>query len=658
MMPTLARLRCKRGHYRFRIENPDTTMTSRREYQRAYRATHPRTLERRSAHVQTISQHRFIGIDGEGWNVDDRHEYTMIATSETMKLYTGAPLTTEECLEFISTLPLRTRTFYVSFFFDYDVTMILRDFAQIAPETAYKLFEDGTKYVWWRGYGIKYRPHKAFTVCKRGRKPVTIHDTQGFFQSSFVAALRKYGIGDDETLTTIETMKDQRSSFEPEDAMRILEYSQLECALLVDLIGHIRDAGAKAKLSPFPYEGPGGLASSALRRYWTKAKHQQVIDKLPPEFEQIMLGTMYGGRFETLCVGNVDQPVNEYDLSSAYPYAMSNLPCLIHGRWSKTRKNHGELAVSHIRFEHTGYQYQAANPLPVRQRDGTLFFPATGSGWYWRHEYEINDDPQWRVDVETTYSWVPDGCNCQPFSWVRDLYHQRQEMEREHKGSGIALKLTLNTLYGKMAQRRPVPGAWLNMVYASLITSKTRRRIYDAYRQCGQGNVIMFATDAIFTVNGAMPTIGEGLGAFEPANVYENLSVIQPGVYFSDGMGHFKTRGVPKKVMQAHARELIVAAELGETVEFEMKTFHGLRMSLANHSPELIGQWGTQTRKVDTRLVTKRINEIESEGIKWNYPAINTFGESTPLSPIGNIADVERAISALANDDETTWAVE
>lgn len=633
------------------------TMVSRAEYQRTYRATHSRIAEKQRARTQSILNHQFIGIDGEGWTVNGQHEYTMIATSTDRQLYLGRPLTTVECLEFIGTLPVLKHTYYVSYFFDYDVTMILRTMARDEPELAYSLFTNGMKYVWWNGYGIKYRPHKAFTVCKRGRKAVTIHDTGGFFQSSFVKALEKYDIGSADDRAAINAMKLQRSSFEAEQAKRILQYSQHECKLLVQLIEHIRDAGHKAGLSPYPYEGPGGLASNALRKHYGQKARQNALDNMPDSFDQIMLGTMYGGRFETMAVGNINQPVDEYDLSSAYPYAMSQLPCLIHGRWARTRKNYTPLSVSHIHFKHHGDQFMAANPLPVRQKDGTLFFPSTGSGWYWRNEYDI-DDPEWEYTVNANYSWIPSKCDCQPFAWVRDLYHQRQEMEREHKGSGIALKLGLNTLYGKMAQRRPAPGPWLNMVYASLITSETRRRVYEAYRQCGRGNVIMFATDAIFTINGTKPETGKGLGQFEKANngdSYPNLTIIQPGVYFSDERAHFKTRGVPKRLIMEHAKELIIAAELGHNVTIEMQTFNGLRLSLANKHYDKIGQWTTQERTIDTRLLTKRTEPIEANRIKWTSPAINAQGESQPLKITGNPADIRRMMDELLMDDETMW---
>jgi hypothetical protein len=191
------------------------------EYQRLYRAAHGRTEERKrrketdafraerkrwqhSLTGKRMNRHSFLGIDGEGWNDENGHHiYSMIVTSDpSLYLYTGEPLTSIECLAFLADLPKESKRFNVTFFFDYDVTMILRDFALAEPESALKLFEPGTRnYVWWEGFGIKYRPHKMLAVKRwhpYGSDATTlIHDGQGFFQSSFVNALRKFGVGSD-----------------------------------------------------------------------------------------------------------------------------------------------------------------------------------------------------------------------------------------------------------------------------------------------------------------------------------------------------------------------------------------------------------------------------------------------------------------------------
>src|SRR6188472_308815 len=67
----------------------------------------------------------FAGVDGEGGDIGTgRQEYLLLRAGDHV-LETGQPLTPMECLRFLADLP-HDRT-YVSYAFNYDVTMILRD---------------------------------------------------------------------------------------------------------------------------------------------------------------------------------------------------------------------------------------------------------------------------------------------------------------------------------------------------------------------------------------------------------------------------------------------------------------------------------------------------------------------------------------------------
>jgi hypothetical protein len=637
--------------------------------QQTYRRTHPRTEEMRRHRAKYPEQTKrhgkrkrlrkstFIGVDGEGWNIDDSHEYTMIVTSLPDQFISlGRALTATESLGFLADLPKAAHRLFVSFYFDYDVTMILRDMAIERPDLCDLLFEPGRKkYVWWRGFGIKYRPHKSFTVKRwsnaNDTRATVIHDVSSFFQSSFVKALEKFDIGDEELRTRMEAMKDNRSTFTPAQMEEILRYSQEECRCLVELTEQIRDLSLAAGLSPSPYEGPGGLANNAYTIHYGKDRHNATMANMPQGVRDWAMHAMYGGRFETLAVGRVDRPTTEWDLSSAYPSAMLDLPCLVHGKWTRSRTHHSQWSMSFIKFHHDNEWPGIAYPLPIRDDKGGLFYPQSGSGWYWRHEFEL-DDPEWHYErVGSSWSWVPAGCDCKPFDWIRDLYKQRQMMELAHKGSGIALKLALNTLYGKMAQRKPVPGAWLNMVYASMTTSLTRRKMYDLYQSLPQQSVVMFATDAVFTVQGELP-IAEGLGGLERAADYDSIVIVQPGVYFCELGAHFKTRGIPKKVFAKFAHRIRDAAIHGIVYPIEVTNFMGLRLSLHRSWPSLfasldgemsaegmpimsrraitqMGQWLTTTRKIDTRPQTKRAGEVPMNGVNWTWARTNDLADGT-----------------------------
>lgn len=642
---------------KYRESHKEEIAAARKTYRRTAPGKTSRVEYKKTLVTKRMTHHSFLAIDGEGWTVPGgEHEYTMIVTSDPAHLlYTGKPLTTMECLAFIADLPVVKNRYIVSFYFDYDVTMILRDMAREDPELAAQLFKSGTDYVWWRGFGIKYRPHKNFTVkrwVERGNNAaVQIHDGQGFFQSSFVVALTKFKIGTPKQLKHIVKMKGLRGSFTKRDADKVIKYSEEECRLLVELMGAVRDLSHAAGINAEPYEGPGTLAGRAMTRHYGKEQHLEVLAGLPEELGEWGPWAMYGGRFEILAVGNIPCRVEEFDVHSAYPDEMSNLPCLVHGKWVRTRKVYpGSLTLSRISFLDSREPLPGmAYALPVRSKGGALHYPRSGSGWYWQHEYTRET---LAVTVYASYTWKPTPCKCTPFGWINELYVQRQTMEGLAKGSGIVLKLCLNTLYGKCAQQKPVPGAWLNFIYASVITSKLRTRVYDLYLSLPERSVVMFATDAVFTVNdGLVDTSHLGLGGLEHAGTYHDMTIIQPGLYFDGESSHFKTRGIGKKYIIAHGAELRKAAIVGESVEMQVEQFKGLRLSLMTGNLRDMGNWITSPRTVATRTYSKRQNETLIDGITWTDPGPES-GE-TVVRGGSTQADVTRYLQDLQGDDET-----
>lgn len=582
-------------------------------------ADHQRLYEARTIGKASKS-HRFVGVDGEGWTDENgRHHYMALVIGD-QALYRGRPLSTRECLDFMLGFPESKGTFHVGFFFDYDVTMILRDILDEAPEIMAEIVnpsgDNYRKLVRWGKYMISYIPKKRFTVRLYGdnARKFVVHDTRAFFQMSFVKALKTYGVTGqtfDQTdhrapvvqveypdgtwsaeypeneAELVELMKTQRAGFTLDRAREIIDYCRMECRLLTDLMGEVRDRFADAKLDASPYEGPGPVAGKVLKAHGFKDSE----DLLPPDVRAFTRKAYYGGRFEISAHGTIPVPVYEYDIKSAYPWAMTQLPCLKHGvwRWETTKRHAGQINglwcgrvswnVQDTSSDHPG----GFGPLPFRTPDGRINFPAAGNGWYWSVEIP-------------PYAWVCDRilryhntCNCDPFGWVERMFADRIAMENERPGSGIALKLVLNSLYGKLAQRvgaRP----HFNSVWSGLITALTRARvrsIHDAGHE-----VVMFATDAVFTLNEIddfpMPDrlynrgVGHGLGAWEHAGTYDHLTIFQPGVYFDQEAAKFKTRGVPMREIQERASEFIAAANSPDgKVKMAMTNHLGLRQCLA-----------------------------------------------------------------------------
>jgi len=627
-------------------KDPEIQRANQREAMRRLRASrghgnidteHGRLWKARTE-AGTTRRHRFVGVDGEGWTDDNGQHHYMGLVVGDQSLYTGEPLTTRQCLNFLLGFPRRPDVYHVGFFFDYDVTMILRDILRESPETMQEIMAPSDKHyrkmVRWDKYMISYIPKKRFSVRLYGDRSnkFVVHDTRAFFQMSFVKALKTYGItgqeinsNGDREIDLIESMKTQRSGFTLDRAREIMDYCRMECRLLSDLMTEVRDRFADAKMDASPYEGPGPVAGKVLKAHGFKDSDQWTDLAV----RAIARQAYYGGRFEIAAHGTIDGVVNEWDLKSAYPWAMTQLPCLQHGVWTKIDTSSTRRAadvdglwvgpVTWTTDDAPSHPHAGRfGPLPFRMPDGRIMFPEAGNGVYWSVEVP------WWAKVPS-YVWRYHAtCNCDPFAWIERMFKDRAAMERERPGSGIALKLVLNSMYGKLAQRvgaRP----YFNSVWSGLITALTRARVRALYDQGYP--VVMFATDAVFVLGDEHPfgntmhtdyRMGSGLGEWEHAGRYEHLTIFQPGVYFDEQAAKFKTRGVPMREIRERAGEFIAAANTPDgSVEMRMSNHLGIRQCLAwgpKRYPDL-GNWldAPRTMRVDP-TAKRRLRDQQWDG--------------------------------------------
>jgi hypothetical protein len=621
---------------------------ARRAYMKTYRETHrpqQRTYaaRHRASHpAATAAAHTFVGVDGEGYtDAIGRHHYMCLIAGEDV-LYTGAPLSAEECLEFLASLPVEKNQIYVSFFFDYDSTMILRDFLTSRPDKARILvnMKDRDDPFWtprrygsfvnWRGFGIDYVPRKHISVrrsTRDGVKPdpaVVIHDVRAFYQMAFAKALDTFHIGTEAEREFIRRMKAERAQFDPAEADEIIAYSKVECRLLADMVALMRDRFVDVGLNPYPYEGPGSVAGKVLTaRVTGKERMTAIRSAVPEQVWDLAIRAYYGGRFEITAHGTIGTRVYEYDIKSAYPHAMTRLPCLVHGVWTPGR--HGDLWVGEVAWSMPETDSLSARdaaglagPLPVRRRDHSIHFPAAGRGWYWSVEV-----PPYAELVGECWSYRST-CDCEPFSFVPEMYQRRADLESESAGSGIGLKLTLNSLYGKLAQRIGAAPHY-NPVWAGLITALTRAKVYDVYRN-HPGKVIMFATDAVFTIEPCPELdLGSALGQWELCGPFDDLVIFQPGVYFSGGEALFKTRGVPAREFRDRAAEFRAAADdFATTIELQLSNHLGMRLGLSRGQRwyDRVGDWLPAPRKMTADPSSKRTLQRDPDGRPLTIPAL------------------------------------
>ena len=356
------------------------------------------------------------------------------------------------------------------------------------------------------------------------------------------------------------------------------------------------------------------LASNMVPRHWRGAGHLSArlheLNKTPPRksrkrakiIDRLAEAAYYGGRFEVTTIGKVDGTVWEYDINSAYPAAMLQLPCPVHGRWkrfgSEAELDPASIYIADISFRHPDRSFLCGFPIREKAR---LYFPKMGQGIYWSPEINASRKIGAKVRINGGY-YYSRKCDCKPFDWVSELYETRRELGKQTEGYPI--KLGLNGLYGKFAQRIGA-APWRDYVMAGLITSFTRAKIIEACALAPE-NILYIATDAIYSRSRLSLDIGDGLGQWEE-NKRDGIFIVQPGIYWS-GDAKPKTRGIPRSVIIENRGTFELrwshwlnneAENVPPVVPVFVNQFIGMRAALARGKPELAGTWLSDIRRVE-----------------------------------------------------------
>lgn len=537
----------------------------------------------------------YAGIDGEGQGRSD-HRYVMLAWSNesgTCRRAIEAPegdrLTTVQCLDFILSIPNFARIY--AFAFNYDLTKILGD---IDNETLYLLFRPelrkrkpkyrklGPRPVRWGPYQLNMMGSK-FSV-KRGKRRRVIWDTFKFFQSKFTAALEDWKVGTPDVLQRMTAMKEQRKDFDKLTRKQILDYCYDECAYMATLARKLIEAHEAAGIHLRSYHGAGSTASAILK----KLKIDKIVRHGPPEIDHMVASGFFGGRFENDVIGVIEGPLDGWDISSAYPYQISFLPCLSCGIWRHTtdRKDLETATTAIVRYG-LGKPPKGMSwgPFPFRLKTGSIAFPSTsGGGWVWLSEYLEGE--RLFPHVAFREAWVyRTTCKHRPFEEFPNIYRERLRIGKE--GPGKVLKLGSNGGYGKMAQSVGDDPPFQSWIWAGMITAGTRAQLLTMLGlHKDRSNLLMMATDGIITREKIKPPKPRDTGTFDcvdehgkPANkplggwerkiIKDGMFFARPGVYFplqpkESEMKNIRARGIGRRNALSSYRKMIEAWQAGK----------------------------------------------------------------------------------------------
>jgi hypothetical protein len=587
-----------------------------------------RSFDRKSHHKgsrRSGNDRAIIAIDGEGYNDDERdHHYDLIACAGAdWTDYTwadNAELTFEQIAEFLLSLADKHgKALYFIYGGSYDFNMWVK---RLPDKILRRLNLRGRCRA--GHYKVYYRPRREIIIADRrslsfrrdrnGRchhycsRSIHVFDVIGFFQTSFVKALEDWKITDDSTLELIRNMKLKRGQFSQVNKEKILFYCLEECKLLVELGTRLRDAAIRADVRPTKWYGAGALATALMMRHHVK----DYIAEIPPEINRYFLHSYFGGRTDISYVGFMDGGYH-YDISSAYPTAMVNHPCLKCGQWereldgskfSRSNDADGSYSVWYVEWEVHGVLW---GPFPYRLPSGSITYPCCGKGYYHRVEIEaaLRLYPHGRFAIFDGITYRPN-CDHRPFSFIPEAAEHRLALKAKGDAANKPLKLGLNSLYGKTAQtlggtKKKKP-PYQSFYWAGLTTAITRAKMLDAIRTC-QGTVLSIATDGLIC-SGSLPVdIGPHLGQWECTPISSGL-LVKPGVYkWADQHNkfHYGTRGFTSdEANWSEIEDQWRNHRFAGAWEYKAERFIGLRQAIhrGNGWRDWYGKWVIQTRKL------------------------------------------------------------
>ena len=545
---------------------------------------------------------KFVSVDGEGWD----GKYTLLACSaHAYDLYNPDGLPTRACLRYLTDWGVNGGDALVGFGLSYDFENILKD----VPDEDYKLLMDGEA-VTFGEFKLKYIPRKILEIKRdldklddKGKpryKTVFLQDTMGYFQSSFEKALTKFNIPIPPIITEGKAL---RGDFKDAPLDFIKRYNREELRLHVEMMEIIRISGKEAfeaiglqaQATPRTWFGPGAWASSFLKQTGWLDEHPQFrgldyqrlteemrdyisaekedVDRLEHLMNNPFAAAFYGGRIEAAAVGEFREPTYDYDVNSAYPYALANFPLWSPDDLIRVKTLDPDARIGMYYVEWNCPAGAGMYPFPYRAQSGNVFYPPKGKGWYMTPEiYSALD--VWGPDCITVKQGyvllgtagsgdglhkLPEEKLCTTAKKMDLMAVIRLKAKAEGGVMEKALKLCMNSCYGKTVQQVG-SHKYLNLFAASWITSTCRAIISRTVGKDLDNSTISIMTDGILTRKPLPVTLGKALGEFELTE-FDHVIQFMPGVYYLNnsktGKTESKYRGMDKNFNPLAAKDIL-----------------------------------------------------------------------------------------------------
>lgn len=353
----------------------------------------------------------------------------------------------------------------------------------------------------YKGYKIHYIDRKKLTIAK-GHHSVSCYDVAQYYDSKPLAVAYSESIKkalDQEYLDIKNKRKIFSKFYYSRHKQKIRNYCIADCRLTQTLsqvwIGTFFEVFG---FYPDNWISAGYLAEKVLTN---NGIYVPLFNELPYEIQEIARHSFYGGRFELIKRGYIGK-CYLYDLNSAYPYSLTTIPDITQGRWFSSRKISPKSKIGFFFIEANISDKVKISPFPFVKKNNTICYPSGRFRTYVTLDelLMVKNNPDIQYRILESWQFIPKkNCNYPFKQFLKQQYSKRLKLKEQNNPLEKPIKIILNSIYGKMAQRvNNVIGNLFNPVIASYITGHTRAQLYNFVKKNNlESHTVAFATDSV-----------------------------------------------------------------------------------------------------------------------------------------------------------------
>lgn len=526
----------------------------------------------------------------------------------------------EEILEYLTYINYRDS---INWYYNitFDVESILKKLPEAGLE---EILEDNkTEY---QGFKISYLPHKAFGIVTKGKHKVDFWDIAQFYGMSLDNASKEY-LGDNKSVANVKGLMEY--SYYNKVQKVIYEYCKHDCELTKRLAERMHKGVLDCDI---PFSKPYSRASLSETAFLSKCDIPEYLDA-PLGVNKYFYWAYYGGWFELFKRGYHNNYIAEYDINSAYPYAMLSLPDIRDLTWERVRKRDSKSVMGVYLIAISPKKSTYISPLQIRTESLSVHPHASAIRYVTDDEYEILKG-LYKIRVLSGFEAHGDNIRYPFREYVQKLYGDKSRYKNKDAMMYECVKRVLNGFYGKTIQRTAGKiGNCFNPIYAAKITASCRRQVWEAVKD-HQKDVIGIQTDSAIMKCDIDVDEGDKLGQWGKTEYSEGIFLLS-GVYEMAGeKKKTKIRGYDTKM---ELKELLMKYPDRQIVEvIKEKPLH-LKQAIGYKKWDVsqTNQFITDIKTISCKYDDKRVWKGECEdwrefcGDYWDSTPITT--EYTPI---------------------------